>query len=141
MALKTKNPPPIPDQKPSISEERMLRVNPEVDRRLDGFMQANSKLTDYYTQLVKEHPERAVRAFMLNKMFKHEAELRVVSRQAPQAKEWLDQQEPSLKQRVMERLEKINPFYREKAFVRVIAQEKTRLDFTQKPAVGQGMSV
>jgi hypothetical protein len=30
-------------------------VNPEVDRRLDGFMQANSKLTEYYTNLVKEH--------------------------------------------------------------------------------------
>ena len=118
----------------------MLRVNPEVDRRLDGFMQANSKLTDYYTQLVKEHPERAVRAFMLSKMFKHEAELRVVSRQAPQAKEWLDQQEPSLKQRVMERLEKINPFYREKAFVRVVAQEKSRLDFTPRPNLGTGMS-
>jgi hypothetical protein len=46
MALKTKNPPALPDDKPapSISEERMLRVNPEVDRRLDGFMQANSKL-------------------------------------------------------------------------------------------------
>jgi hypothetical protein len=143
MALKTKNPPPLPDDKPapSISEERMLRVNPEVDRRLDGFMQANSKLTDYYTSLVKEHPERAVRAFMLNKMFKHEAELRVVARQAPQAKEWLEQQEPSLKKRVMDRLEKINPFYREKALVRVIAQEKTRLDFSQKPSVGQGMSV
>jgi hypothetical protein len=28
---------------------------------------------DYYTNLVKEHPERAVRAFMLGKMFKHEA--------------------------------------------------------------------
>ena len=144
MALKTKNPPPLTEQQtqpaPSISEERMLRVNPEVDRRLDGFMQANSKLTDYYTQLVKEHPERAVRAFMLGKMFKHEAELRVVSRQAPQAKEWLDQQEPSLKQRVMERLEKINPFYREKAFVRVVAQEKSRLDFTPRPNLGTGMS-
>ena len=144
MALKTKNPPPLTEQQTqpaqSIAEERMLRVNPEVDRRLDGFMQANSKLTDYYTQLVKEHPERAVRAFMLSKMFKHEAELRVVSRQAPQAKEWLDQQEPSLKQRVMERLEKINPFYREKAFVRVVAQEKSRLDFTPRPNLGTGMS-
>ena len=78
MALKAKTPPPLNEapsqQNPSLSEERILRVNPEVDRRLDGFMQANSKLTDYYTNLVKEHPERAVRSFMLGKMFKHEAE-------------------------------------------------------------------
>jgi hypothetical protein len=138
MALKTKNPPPIPEQSPALSEERILRINPEIDRRLDGFMQANTKLTDYYTNLVKQNPDRAIRAFMLTKMFRHEAELRVVSRQAPQAKEWLDQQSPEVKQRVAERLDKISPFYREKAAVRVISQEKAKLDFT--PRVGQSMA-
>ena len=125
----------------TLTEERMLRINPEVNNRLDGFIQANQKMNDYYTSLVKEHPERAVRSFMLGKMFKHEAELRQTARQAPQAKEWLEQQEPSLKQRIMDRLEKINPFYREKALVREITREKTRIDFTQKPSLGQGMSV
>ena len=124
-----------------MSEERMLRINPEVNNRLDGFIQANPKMTDYYAGLVKDNPERAVRSFMLGKMFKHEAELRQTARQAPQAKEWLEQQEPSLKQRIMDRLEKINPFYREKALVREITREKTRIDFTQKPSLGQGMSV
>ena len=62
-------------------------------------------------------------------MFKHEAQLRVTERQAPQAKEWLDQQEPGIKQRIMDRLQKINPFYREKALVREITREKTRIDF------------
>ncbi len=124
-----------------MTEERMLRINPEVNNRLDGFIQANPKMNDYYTTLVKDHPERAVRSFMLGKMFKHEAELRQTARQAPQATEWLEQQKPSLKQRIMERLEKINPFYREKALVREIAREKTRIEFTQKPSLGQGMSV
>ena len=141
MALKTKT--STPDQKPAqgISEERMLRINPEVNARLDGFIQANSKMNDYYSSLVKENPERAVRSFMLGKMFKHEAEMRQTARQAPQAKEWLDQQAPSLKQRIMERLEKINPFYREKALVREITREKTKIDFTQRPNLGTGMSV
>ena len=125
----------------NLTEERILRVNPEVNRRLDAFIEANSKMNDYYTSLVREHPDRAVRSFMLGKMFKHEAEMRQTARQAPQAKEWLDQQEPSLKQRIMSRLEKINPFYREKALVREITREKTRIDFTQKPSLGQGMSV
>ena len=124
-----------------MTEERILRINPEVNNRLDGFIQANPKMSDYYTALVKEHPERAVRSFMLGKMFKHEAEMRQMARQAPAAKEWLDQQEPSLKQRIMDRLEKINPFYREKALVREITREKTKIDFTQKPSLGQGMSV
>jgi hypothetical protein len=142
MALKPKNPPPLDQTSANnISEERFLRINPEVNNRLDGFIQANPKMNDYYTALVKDHPERATRAFMLTKMFRHEAEMRQTARQAPQAKEWLDQQEPSLKQRIMERLEKINPFYREKALVREIAREKTRIDFSQKPSLGQGMSV
>ena len=142
MALKPKNPPPL-DQTPAnnVSEERFLRINPEVNNRLDGFIQANPKMHEYYSGLVKQHPERATRAFMLTKMFRHEAEMRQTARQAPQAKEWLDQQEPSLKQRIMERLEKINPFYREKALVREIAREKTKIDFTPKPSLGQGMSV
>jgi hypothetical protein len=145
MALKAKTP-SSPNEEPaqktgSLVEERILRVNPEVDRRLDGFMQANSKLTEYYTNLVKEHPDRAVRAFMLGKMFKHEAELRVVARQAPQAKEWLEQQSPEVKQRVAERLEKVSPFNREKAAVRVIAQEMAKLDFTPRGAIGQGVGV
>jgi hypothetical protein len=141
MPLKTKT--PTPDQKPAqgVTEERMLRINPEVNARLDGFIQANPKLNDYYSSLVKEHPDRAVRSFMLGKMFKHEAEMRQTARQAPQAKEWLDQQAPSLKQRIMERLEKINPFYREKALVREITREKTKIDFTQRPSLGTGMSV
>jgi ribosomal protein L13E len=144
MPLKTKTPPALSQtsqQPPSLSEERILRVNPEIDRRLDAFMQANDRMTEYYAKLVKENPDRAVRAFMLTKMFKHEAQLRVTERQAPQAKEWLDQQEPSIKQRIMDRLQKINPFYREKALVREIAREKTRIDFTPKQSLGQGMSV
>jgi len=124
-----------------MTEERMLRINPEVNNRLNGFMQANPKMTDYYTSLVKENPERAVRSFMLGKMFRHEAEMRQTARQAPQAKEWLDQQEPTLKQKIMDRLEKINPFYREKALVREITREKTKIDFTTRPSIGPGMSV
>jgi len=141
MALKPKTNSTSTPPAQILAEERMLRINPEVNNRLDGFIQANPKMADYYTSLVKEHPDRAVRSFMLNKMFRHEAELRQTARQAPQAKEWLDQQEPSLKQRIMERLEKINPFYREKALVREIAREKTKIDFTPKPSLGQGMSV
>jgi hypothetical protein len=141
MAIKLKKDSPQETPAQSTVEDRILRINLEVNNRLDAFIQANSKMNDYYTGLVKDHPERAVRSFMLGKMFKHEAELRQTARQAPQAKEWLEQQEPSLKQRIMERLEKINPFYREKALVREIAREKTKIDFTRKESLGQGMSV
>ncbi len=140
MPLKTKTP-VNQSASPALNEERMFRVNPEVDRRLDVFMQANDKMTEAYSKLVKESPDRAIRVLMLGKMFKHEAQLRVTERQAPQAKEWLDQQEPTIKQKIMDKLQKINPFYREKVLVQEIAREKTRIDFTPRPSTGQGMSL
>jgi hypothetical protein len=45
-----------------------------------------------------------------------------------------------VKQRVAERLEKVTPFYREKAAVCVISQEKAKLDFTPRTSVGQGIA-
>ena len=145
MALKTKNPPPLTESAPAAAKtfnlERMMKVDPAIDHRLNNFIQNNSKLNDYYTELVTQHPQRAVRSFMLNKMFRHEAQLRVAERQAPQAKEWLEQQDPGLKQRIMERLQKINPFYREKALVREIAREKTQVDFAPKHSTGPGVSI
>ncbi len=119
----------------------MLRVNPEVDRRLDGFMQANTKLTDYYTNSGQRNiPNAPIRAFMLDQDVQARGRIaRQTARQAPQAKEWLDQQAPERETaRSCERLEKINPFYREKALVRVIAHEKARLDFTPKPSSAKG---
>ncbi len=141
MPLKPKsNVTPTPPAQ-AMTAKRMHRINPEVNNRLDGFLQANPKIAAYYTALVKDHPERAVRSFMLGKMFRHEAEMRQTARQAPQAKEWLDAQEPTLKQKIMDRLEKINPFYREKALVREITREKTKIDFTPRPSLGHGASV
>lgn len=139
MAVKAQTPPPLnsasqPSQ--SIPEDRFTKVSPEVNQRLDAFIQNNSKLNDYYSQLVKEHPDRAVRSFMLNKMFKLEGEMRTVNRMAPQAKEWLEKQTPEVQQRVHERIEKYSPMYREKAAVRIIGQEKAKLDFTPRAAVG-----
>jgi hypothetical protein len=78
---------------------------------------------------------------MLTKMFKHEAELRVATRQIPQAREWLDQQSPEVKQRINERLEKVSPIYREKAAVRIIGQEKAKLDFSPRLSTAQGIGI
>jgi hypothetical protein len=150
--LKRKEPPPLHEQQPNLappkdipgqapSDDRMVRINPEVDTRLTAFMAGNSKATEYYTKLVKENPTHAVRTIMLPKMFRYEAEQRMATRMAPQAREWFEQQGPEVRQRIVDRLEKVNPFYRETASVRIIAQEKARLDFKPKEAIGQGASI
>ena len=86
--LKRKEPPPLQEQQPNLtppkdipgqalSEDRIVRINPEVDARLTAFMKGNSKATEYYTKLVKENPTHAVRTIMLPKMFRFEAEQRM----------------------------------------------------------------
>jgi len=151
--LKRKEPPPLEQAQPNVvappkeipgqalTEDRMVRINPEVDARLTAFMAANSKTSDHYTKLVKENPAHAVRTIMLPKMFRYEAEQRASARMAPQAREWFDQQGPEVRQRIMDRLDRVSPYYRETTSVRIIAQEKARMDFKPKEAVGQGMSV
>lgn len=131
MALRGKTPPSLEgaqETNSSLSEERILRVNPELDARLSTFMTANAKVTDYYTQLVKEQPERAVRAIMLGKMFKHEDEMRLVQKRMPLIKEWVAQY-PGLHERIEERIKEVNPIYREKAYVNEAMRMKSRMDF------------
>ena len=149
--LKRKEPPPLeqmsaqasPKEAPgqTLTEDRLVRINPEVDARLTAFMAGNSRATEYYTKLVQENPTHAVRTIMLPKMFRYEAEQRMAARMAPQAREWFEQQSPDVRQRVMDRLEKVSPFYRETASVRIISQEKARMDFKPKEAIGHGISI
>jgi hypothetical protein len=138
MALKEKNKAGQDEAAPGLTEERKLRVNPELDARLTRFMEANPKTTDYYTQLVKDNPERAVRALMLGKMLKHEDQMRLVEKQMPKVREWVEQT-PGMLEKITERIKDVNPFYKEKAFVNEAMKIKSRLDFT--PKVGMGMSV
>ncbi len=150
--LKRKEPPPLQEQQPNLappkdipgqalSEDRIVRINPEVDARLTAFMEGNSRATEYYTKLVKENPTHAVRTIMLPKMFRFEAEQRMAARMAPQAREWFEQQGPEVRQRIMDRIQRVAPYYRETASVRIVAEEKAKLEFKPKEAIGQGVSI
>lgn len=138
MAIREKNKTGLEPETPVLSEDRKLRVNPELDARLSSFMAGNQKTTDYYTQLVKENPERAVRALMLGKMLKHEDQMRLVQKQLPKVEEWV-KQNPGMMEKIMERIKDVNPFYREKAFVSEAMKAKSRMDFT--PRVGVSPAV
>jgi hypothetical protein len=144
MALKPQKPSKTPSTLPPVSEryEEFIKcVRPEVDARLTTFIKENPRSTEFCDYMVKRHPERAVRALMLDKMFKHEAQMVIVQREAPQAKEWLEQQTPSLKDWIKQKLQDVNPFYREKNELRLIKQVKNKIDFAPRTSLGQGMSV
>ncbi len=48
---------------------------------------------------------------------------------------------PEVRQRIVDRLQRVSPYYREVASVRIVAEEKAKLDFRPKEAPSQGMSI
>lgn len=129
MPIKQKDTSPAEREKTTApNEKRAPLVNAELDTRLTAFMSQNQKSTDYYSQLVKENPERAVRSLMLTRMFRHEDQMKMVERQLPQVKEWV-QKQPGLMDRIMAKIKTIAPMYQDKAFVGEAMRLKGRIDF------------
>jgi len=113
---------------------REPRNNPEVDKRLNAYIAANQTDHDYYSRLVKENPDRAVRVIMLKDMNRHDSDMRLVEKQLPQAREFYEQQPDDVKQRIDERLAKVNPYYKDKAFVSEVLREMGRQNRKQLTA-------
>jgi hypothetical protein len=142
MAIKEKNQPA--SNQPSTSLDRGLTkdgflVNSQIDARLDKFMADNPEMTEHFTTLVKEHPDRAIRSFMLKSMFKHEKTAERNALQLPQVREWVEQN-PGLAQEVASKIKTTNPIMRAAAFIRGIGRAKANIDFSP-PATKTGIGI
>ncbi len=120
-----------------------FRVNAAIDARLDKFMADNPEMTEYYTKLVKENPDRAIRSFALRSMFKQEDMTRQIERQMPQVKQWVSEH-PGLEQQIESKIRTTNPISRMAAFITEAIRAKGRIEFaprtTTAPRVGNGIS-
>jgi hypothetical protein len=130
MALKTKKNDGMVAEAPAELPGR-TRNNPEIDSRLNAFIDANPRDFEYYSKLVKEDPGRAVRSLMLKDMHKHESEMKLVFKQLPAAQEFFERQAPEVQAKIKERLTDVNPFYHEKAFVGEVLREMNRQDYVK----------
>lgn len=119
---------PKADAKTEITSdaERAPRLNPEIEKRLNAFIEANKSDHEYYSRLVAEKPDYAVRVLMLKDLRRHESDMRLVEKQLPQAKEFFDKQSPQVQERINERLKAVNPYYADKAFVGEVLREMNR---------------
>lgn len=134
-----KNTPPTFEMPPE--NQRDPKVNPEVNKRLDAYIAANQNDLQYYTRLVKENPDRAVRVLLLKDLNRHDNDMRLIEKQKPAAQEWYEKQKPEIRQRIDERLAKVNPFYADKAFVGEVLREMGRQNrqlLTPKAGVAVG---
>ena len=114
-----------------VEEEMQLRTNPEVEKKIAEYKEANPRETEYFTKLVQQNPERAVNFHFLQKQRQHEADTKAAMRQMPQAQAIYDKMSPDSQQRVQERLEHVNKYNHTKRFVTAVFSELNRQSMAQ----------
>ncbi len=109
----------MPSLKQAIAEKKAqeptLRRNPEIDAKLDKFIQENPKLNDYYQGLSKDD---LVRKQMLGKMQKAEYS----NNRNQELKSWVEEH-PEVKTKIEERLRNVPAANRERAFINAAKTE------------------
>jgi hypothetical protein len=117
-----------------------FRTNPEVERRLNAYKEANPNDVAYFRRVVREAPDRAADMLLLKDMQRHESEMRLVEKQIPQAKAFYEAQSEDVRARIDNRLEEVSPYYRDKALVSEVLREMNRQNrqvlTSPRPAVG-----
>ncbi len=124
----------------------VFRDNPEVKKKIEAHKKANPDDVTYYTRLVRQNPERAIETFLYRDQQKHENEMRLITKQLPQARAFYNTQTADAKARIDRDIEGIDPYFKDKAFVNAALREKdrqTRREFanptqapTSPPAAG-----
>ncbi len=120
-----------------------LRTNPDVEKRLTTYKEANPNDVAYFKRVVNEAPGRAVDMLLLKDMQRHETDMRLIQRQIPQAKAFYDDQSQEVRSRIDQRLNEVHPYYKDKAFVAEVLREMNRNNrqVLSTPKAGVSMAV
>ena len=97
------------------AQEPTLRKNPEIDAKLDKFIQENPKLLEYYSALSKDD---LIRKQMLGKMQRSE----YTNGRNEEIKAWV-QEHPEIKSKIEERIRNVPEANRERAFINAAKTE------------------
>jgi hypothetical protein len=142
MAIRSKNNPAGQAVHEAPAEDTPGYVNnPAVDQKIDAHIAARPRDFDYYTNLVKDNPDRAVRLLIWKDQKKHESDMKVVLKQLPGAREFYDKQAPEIKLRIDEKLKGVNPYFQDKAFVGEVLREMDRQNRQALAAPRAGVGV
>lgn len=97
------------------AQKATLQRNPEIDAKLDRFIEANPGLHEYYEQLTKGD---LIRKLMLGKMQKAEYS----NNRNQEIRSWIEQN-PEIKAKVEERIKNVPERNRERAFINAAKRE------------------
>ena len=109
----------MPSLKQAVAEKKAqeptLRRNPEIDAKLDRFIQENPKLLEYYQGLSKDE---LIRKQMLGKMQRSE----YTNGRNEEIKAWVEEH-PEIKSKIEERIRNVPAANRERAFLNAAKTE------------------
>src|SRR5580700_2672634 len=97
------------------AQEQTVRVNPEIDAKIDQFIKENPDLHEYYNGLSKE---QLIRKVMLEKMRRGEYR----QRRNEEIAEWVELH-PEIKTKVEERIRNVPVENRQRAFINAAKTE------------------
>ena len=101
--------------KKAASQEPTLRRNPEIDAKLDRFIEANPDLREYYEKLSKDE---LIRKLMLGKMQRAE----YANGRNAEIKAWVEEH-PEIKERIEAKIRNVPEQNRERAFINAAKSE------------------
>src|SRR5471030_3322103 len=109
----------MPSLKQAVAEKKAqdptLRRNPEIDAKLDRFIQENPKLFEHYQGLSKDE---LIRKQMLGKMQRSE----YTNGRNEEIKAWVEEH-PEIKSKIEERIRNVPEANRERAFINAAKTE------------------
>ncbi len=97
------------------AQEATLRRNPEIDAKLDRFIQENPKLREYYEALTKDE---LIRKLMLGKMQRNE----YTNGRNEEIKAWVEEH-PEIKTKIEQRIRNVPEENRARAFINAAKTE------------------
>lgn len=115
-------------------EELELRTNPKVEREIADYKAAYPKSVDYFTRLVKEHPERAVNFHFRKLQQNAQAQQQRALRQLPEMQRIFMGMSSEAQARIQDKLKTATKYSYTQRFVRAVRREmNARYPVNQAP--------
>jgi hypothetical protein len=125
--------PPAENSAPESESQpaAVRRTNPAIDARLNEYIEHSQADFARYTTLVKEDPVHAVRTLMLKDMNKFEDEMRLVTKQLPEAKKFLEGLSKTEQAAIQAKVATVDPMFRDHRLVKEVRARMDRASFIE----------
>lgn len=126
------------------NEELQLRSNPRIEREIADYKAAYPRSVEYFTRLVREHPDRAVNFHFLKMQQHAQAQQQRAMRQLPEMQRIYMGLSPDAQTRIQEKLKTATKYSHTQRFVRAVRREmsaRNPVKQTPAPKVAEALAI